>query len=226
MDFEAVVAEMQAEWQRELEQRASTAGLSVEELERLEAERRRSEDRAKERETFLHRFEGLEPPEVLGAIFDYTMKRTIAVQAVDRWLSARKPALLLFGSRGTGKTVASLYALRRMGRGALVRAHELAERIAPTAEERRYGVRQVSLSSELIAIEDVGTERSDDRSRAALFLVVDSRQTPRRRTIITTNLTRAQFIERCDDRVIDRLRHTAAAVDLGGESLRSNGAGL
>lgn len=220
MDFVAMVEAMQAEWEREEAEQALRLGITVEELRRREAERRRREERAREREEWMARHEGIEPPEVLEAIFDGTLTRTRAVAAVDRWLESRKPMLILYGVPGSGKTVASLYAIRRMRCGTVVRSTELGRRISPTYEERKLGTRQVSLATTLICVEDLGAERMDDRWLESFFALVDSRQSPRRRTVLTTNLTPVQMQERYDDRVIDRFRGIAVGVTCGTESMR------
>ena|GEM_PF-1930517 len=74
----------------------------------------------------------------------------------------------------------------------------------------------------VLAIDDLGREYSDQHGRwlAELDLLIDDRHEMRRPTVITSNLSPKEFIERYGERIADRIRQTGLVVNCVGESLR------
>ena len=149
---------------------------------------------------------------------------TDATRAVDRWLASDdKPALMLCGGVGVGKTFAAAVALMRT-RGTFCRAADLPRRVEPWRGEETAD--RLDLDVPLIVLDDLGAEgEAQHRFGSALFRVVDERQTAGR-LLITTNLPRAGIRERYDARVVDRLNACCVAFELRGESMRPKSGGL
>lgn len=73
-----------------------------------------------------------------------------------------------------------------------------------------------------LAIDDLGREYSDQHGRwlAELDLLIDDRHEMRRPTVITSNLSPQEFIQRYGERIADRIRQMGLVVNCVGESLR------
>lgn len=214
-------------WLEQRQQRAKELGISLEELDARQKEEERKRDPF--RDKWLADHDGLQPRHVLEAIYDGSTDRTKGIIAADKWINNPKspPCLFLLGGTGAGKTVAALHALRRMKWGRFVRAAELGATVKPTIDERKIGHKELDPRNvRLLVLDDLGAEQLTARFAEALFLTIDARQDPKRRTIITSNLRREDFRQRYDARVIDRLNSMSLVFSLGGESLRPKVAGL
>ena len=78
----------------------------------------------------------------------------------------------------------------------------------------------LSLSTELLILDDLGTELDRDIARVVLQEVVNARQDRRMLTIVTANITPAEFSEHYDPRTWSRLLQIGRVVEVGGEDLR------
>jgi len=76
-----------------------------------------------------------------------------------------------------------------------------------------------------LAIDDLGREYSDQHGRwlSELDLLIDDRHERRQPTVITSNLSPKEFIERYGERIADRIRQMGLVVNCVGESLRRAG---
>ena len=115
------------------------------------------------------------------------------------------------GGKGTGKTVATLAAIGRLG-GNLLTSLEMARAWKQEHAEAQQ-LRASAIGSRLLVIDDLGTE-PDRASGAVAFQELVNRRQGGMRTIITTNLSREQMTTAYDERTIDRLRHGGVMVSL------------
>lgn len=163
------------------------------------------------------------------AIVDKTIRRTRALEIVDRWAGDPKgrPILVLSGAIGTGKTLAAGVLVANAKTGRVIAARQLSETVIPFAAEIARGVQPLNLTARLLVLDDLGTEdpKRDRRWTEAFATFIDARQC-HGRTLITSNLKRADFRERYDARIVSRLNASAKAVELVGESMRAKGGGL
>lgn len=74
-------------------------------------------------------------------------------------------------------------------------------------------------SEPLLAIDDLGKAQDTEWSRAAMFRLLDARYRSQRPTIITTNQTYRDLLDRLGGALVDRL-HDARWVYVGGPSMR------
>lgn len=101
----------------------------------------------------------------------------------------------------------------------------LGKRVDPWKADTEAGIRPLRMDAALVVLDDLGTERADDaRFHDALFRLIDERQDAGTRTLITTNLARADIRPRYGDRIADRLNHVGIAVEIRGASMRRPGA--
>lgn len=165
------------------------------------------------------------PPKDVERVARDELDDTPAIIAVKGMRDAGRKMLVLAGERGCGKSLAAaawLYnyepakssmrtAMRTTGRRFLEadRVHKLDE---TRLSEAAYAV--------ALVLDDVGVGGSDfdDRTMATLL-------TRRYRhgldTVITTNLSVEEFVQRYGDRVFDRVCEVGAWLSVGTESLRS-----
>lgn len=243
LDFEAVIAAAQAEAEARDQREATTLSISVDELyARRESEAAHEAAHARHLaacEQRAERIMAISPaltPEMAQAVTQGVLRESPewpAYTAVRRWLldPASKPILVLASGTGVGKTVACAWALAHMG-GEYVRAVELAKRHEPYRAEAEP---LAMAPHELLVLDDLGTEtRSaagalDRRFMPALYDIVDQRQGVMRRgtrwiprrTLITTNLTKKQFVEAYpDERIRSRLAQSCTWVALDGVDQR------
>jgi len=107
---------------------------------------------------------------------------------------------MLLGDPGQGKTVAAAWALSRCA-GRYIRANELCELRASRWRGRdRY---QKHLTTELLVIDELGTEADISLAAPTLQDVIDARQRLPRRTLLLGN--DLDLVARYDARTLDRL---------------------
>lgn len=142
--------------------------------------------------------------------------------------------LIMSGATGTGKTLlANLIASRFVDDEKsvlLVRSSEIHEMVRATwsksSRETETDVLDNIISQDLLVIDELGEAdlshnaemRQADRER--LSRIIDGRYTKGLPTVITTNLTKPQIIERLGDRAWDRLQQNAVFIAFDWGSFR------
>ena len=152
---------------------------------------------------------------------------TRAAEIVTKFLAApesnpRARVLWLAGSVGVGKTVAAIGAIADVG-GRVASADQVRRAYGQEHDEARE-LRVHLEDCGLLVVDDVGTARSADEEKRALYELVNARQGGRRRTILTGNLDAHEIAARYDERLLSRVRHVGAIVDCGKKSLRRGAA--
>ena len=148
---------------------------------------------------------------------------TEAWKITSRWLQTESTFLVLRGGRGTGKTVAALAALARLG-GRVFSAVEVVRAFRQEHEEAR-ALRERILACRFLVLDDLGVERDKDAAAMAIQEVVNARQGGGFRTLITTNSSRKQIEDDYDSRTLERIEHGGIFYSLRGESLRTRAPG-
>lgn len=167
------------------------------------------------------------------AIADGTLEPTLALRAVQRWLEVKpSPWLVLIGGTGTGKTVAAAYAMAAAASRFQSSAYISATRLRPMLTRAVWDGDEMprEATAGLVVLDDLGAEKETDpeKFRAALCELLNTRQSMRTRTIITSNLTRQRLGDPSvyGARVVDRLNHLAQVVELRGDTMRRKVGGL
>jgi DNA replication protein DnaC len=159
---------------------------------------------------------------------------TRALQAIRIALGLRRPhrfVLLTGGSDsgrsvGTGKTTAAAHALVAMGGGVYIESAELATLAGSRRWEDRERVR-MAREAECLVVDEIGVEAgvaARTARDAALFDVVNRRQSKPKITVLITNLATGDVIKQLDERVRSRMRQSIAIVDCTGEDMRRRAA--
>lgn len=159
------------------------------------------------------------PSRVLTAAL--AARETPAVALAREWLAGPKPWLVLMGGTGVGKSVAAAVALVDASKARQsclwVPAVELATR-AGGFDGVAFGLR--CKGADVLVLDDVGMEHGNDFARSVLSEVLQHRHENEARTVITTNLSGADFARRLDARLVDRIRSACVSKALVGPSLR------
>lgn len=146
---------------------------------------------------------------------------TPAVFAARQWLATGRTWLLLAGDVGTGKSVAAVWAAlevaRQGGTVAFRRAAEVARLSGfdAGADELAH-LKRVTI----LVLDDLGTECTTEWGQSILHELLDARHDDRRRTVVTSNLKRADARARLGDRLSDRVQQDGRVVWLEGSSHR------
>jgi hypothetical protein len=169
-------------------------------------------------------------PEDRAALIRGTLRRSVhSLGLVMSWHErfhgrrpgAHVPIVVLLGPTGRGKTVAGAWLIAEEG-GKYVSALELAKRLC-TMHWRDANWSAEVLSARVVVLDDVGTEPESDRDAAiaAMFEFVNKRQALAKAfTLITANLTRAEFDARYGERTVARIMHSGRFVEAKGQDLR------
>jgi DNA replication protein DnaC len=145
------------------------------------------------------------------------LQETPATKSVETFLDSGKTFLLLLGSPGAGKTLATTHALAHHG-GTFVRAVELA-RLSQYETNDRAQLESAHKVG-LLVIDDLGAELLHDGWRPMLDELIDVRWGARRKTILTTNLDAGTFKTRYGARIADRIRDDGFVEKCGDQSRR------
>lgn len=142
-----------------------------------------------------------------------------AMSITARWADSPKWFLCLAGGPGTGKTTAAAGALLTLG-GQMVTAMETTDHLFDRPWWAELETHRV------IVLDDLGTEKPDTEGywQARWFSLADQRYRNDQRLVVTTNMTRDDWISRyCEGdggRTRDRLREGGVFASLSGASMR------
>jgi hypothetical protein len=125
--------------------------------------------------------------------------------------------LVLAGNPGCGKTVAACTRIEDRETGALMRAADFVELGNGYADrDRLAALGRVGV----LVLDDLGVEYHDAKMVCRIDGLLDSRAANGLPTIITTNLTSAQFQRRYEDRIWSRIVQFGDYVELDDPDLR------
>lgn len=135
--------------------------------------------------------------------------------------------LLLRGETGLGKTHLSTSVARVLIDRGLDAVYETAPILFGDFEAVRFGhtrgdedLTQKYFDCDLLIIDDLGTELSNQFTISVLYHLINTRLNHRRSTIINTNLSWAELRQRYSDRITSRLFGEFTPVELAGKDIR------
>lgn len=189
--------------------------------QRQERDERELRERTATREFWTRNSLSRLPKKLSGLVMsDAANANAPAAKAAIDWATKDgKRVLLIRGGVGVGKTVAAAMAAKAVA--------SLARTTASISWQRpndfvsgmlhTYDANAPMIGRDLAIIDDVGRETKVDFCEALCSAIDDEDM----RLVITTNLTKDQFRERYDVRLIDRLKEVGRALDVKGESRRN-----
>ncbi len=134
--------------------------------------------------------------------------------------------LMLYGPVGTGKTfLTNCIAKELLDRSHSVvyfTAFQLFELLSPShAEENDFRQRsEAVLDSDLLILDDLGTEMLNTFTVSRLFQVLNERALRRRSTIISTNLSLKDFRDLYSERIFSRITSSYTLLKFTGSDIR------
>ena len=168
------------------------------------------------REAIVSRVEGRVAPDVLAELRagKASSSPTKASSEVRRWLGSSKPAIVLCGAPGAGKTVAAIRAMiSHRSTWQYIRAADIGRARERWPSDQGVEIEPLRLSAGFMLVDDLGLEALEDRRVVqALDEIADARQSMSRRTVYTTNLTADQLRARYSERVRSRWAQSAVIV--------------
>jgi DNA replication protein DnaC len=173
-------------------------------------------------------------PELEAAVVAGGAGETASTRAVRDFVAGPLTFCLLLGGTGTGKTVAASEALLRARVGW---TEDGAPRWSYSPREARFihasdagrlglfDVESVRTMNKLesvrwLVLDDLGAEFVTDVWRTNLGSLITERNSGKRKTLITSNLTVEAFRERYDARILSRIKGSGVVVGSGTEDLR------
>ncbi|MEM7515323.1 MAG: hypothetical protein AAF368_00165 [Planctomycetota bacterium] len=198
---------------------ADTTTISDNEAKRLERLRSR-EQRAERLRRYRHVISSEDAERIVRRKLDSQAWGHV-VDFMKRWRKGRARFLWLCGLKGRGKTVACMGALAEIG-GVYITAEDARRAFAQETDEARE-LRFKLRGSQLVILDDAGTERDALQAKHAVYQTVNQRQGRGMATLLTSNISIADVYRtngRYDERAIARVEHQGAIIEVGGEDLR------
>ncbi len=134
--------------------------------------------------------------------------------------------LLFYGETGTGKTfLANCIAKSLLDKEKIV-IYQTAFKLLEILEEIRFGKDgdkdkyALLFEADLLIIDDLGTEMTNTFTNSELFNIINSRLLSNKKTIISTNLSPKEIMDRYDDRIFSRLFSKFIVLHFFGKDLR------
>lgn len=146
-----------------------------------------------------------------------------AFRVVREWLATSTSWLVLCGQRGTGKSVASTWAVREILRRGDSAALKSIAYIASLSSFESGAVELEYLQRvALLVLDDAGTEQVSSHTASRLHQLLDARHEAYGRTIISSNIrwsdtdenTHDGLVSRLGERIVDRIAQSGRVVQL------------
>lgn len=160
--------------------------------------------------------------------------QTLANEAEDfcaRWYAndAVRSLMVIVGAYGSGKTHTARSIFRFCSCAAMNAlesgkwgSHKLPNSIfiswpeaASAFAEKQFGVMEDALEHDLVILDDIGAENDPWKVSADRLCQILSRR-EKKFTVVTTNVPAANWIERFDGRINDRLMRNSTVIDISG----------
>ena len=167
--------------------------------------------------------------DTIGPEEDSPSPRAMAQEALNaaRTCVGSKTSLLIYGQVGVGKTFLGEAILNEAAKtghpGLYFSAREFFEILADAAFQRNDAALTTAaliLKSDLLVIDDLGTELTNSYVESELFRVINERLRAGAVTVISTNLTPGELAGRYSERIFSRLMSGFRLVKLTGDDLR------
>lgn len=167
-------------------------------------------------------------PRTGQSIYDYMSQVADRCRAYAYAFGKEKGSLLFTGTTGVGKTfLSNCIAKELMDRCYSVvylTATEVFDLFSKDAfhyeEEASDEVSQYILESDLLIIDDLGTELSNSFTNSKLFYCINERLLRRKGTIISTNLSLKELADTYTERVTSRILSSYQVIPLFGSDIR------
>lgn len=161
---------------------------------------------------------GLSPRQRMRGVVDYC--KTYAEE-----FDEGAPNLLLRGSTGTGKTFLSLAIAKRVTERGYSAVYAPVQQLLTRLEREHFGRAEgdsmhTLTECDLLVIDDLGTEFTSPFYTACLYQLVNTRALEGKATVISTNLTQRDMLERYGEQLTSRLTGLYVPLLFFGKDIR------
>ncbi len=134
-------------------------------------------------------------------------------------------SVLMVGGTGLGKTHLSSAIAHRLIEQGIEVCYVTAPELFTRLEKEKFGrmdgeENEEFFESEVLIIDDLGSEMTSSFTVSALFSVVNSRMNSGKSTIINTNLSQADLEETYNDKIVSRILGTYKVLFFSGSDVR------
>ena len=138
--------------------------------------------------------------------------------------SLKSPSLLLSGGPGLGKTFLSACIARTVADRGFSVTYESAAAVFTEFEREKFGgeegLTRKYLASDLMILDDLGTELTTQFSQASLYALLNGRLLEERPLIVSTNLTAVEIQQRYTPQIVSRLLGNCETLLFFGTDIR------
>jgi len=134
--------------------------------------------------------------------------------------------LLFYGETGLGKTfLTNCIAKALLDKGKIV-IYQTSFKLLEILEELRFKNNNdkekynLLFEADLLIIDDLGTEMTNTFTNSEIFNIINSRLLSNKKTIVSTNLSPKEMMDRYDDRIFSRLFSKFTVLHFFGKDLR------
>jgi len=134
--------------------------------------------------------------------------------------------LLFYGETGLGKTfLTNCIAKALLDKGKIV-IYQTSFKLLEILEELRFKNNKdkekynLLFEADLLIIDDLGTEMTNTFTNSEIFNIINSRLLSNKKTIVSTNLSPKEMMDRYDDRIFSRLFSKFTVLHFFGKDLR------
>lgn len=132
--------------------------------------------------------------------------------------------LFFYGSSGTGKTFLATCIARDLLYKGYVVVYRTATQLIEDIKEIRFNdneeVFDMLMNTDLLIIDDLGTEFKSELSRTEVFNIINGRLLDKKKMIISTNLTPEELKSKYSERLLSRILGDFMNIKFGGVDLR------
>ena len=148
-----------------------------------------------------------------------------AIRAKVEKMRETRRGLYIWGPVGTGKTYAAYAIMKKLGelgiRATLYTAPDLMDKLRDDfGHKDTYNLDRILENRGVLIIDDLGAEKITEWVVETLHRIVDKRYREVLPTIVTSNNSLDELVERVGDRIPSRLAETCDVVKLEGEDRR------
>ena len=143
--------------------------------------------------------------------------------------SADSHSILMMGHTGLGKTHLSLAIADAVLKKGYTVIYDSAGALLRRLEQEQFGRGQEAVSSDtmelllecdLLIFDDFGTEFDTSFTRSAVYTLLNGRLSAGKATIVSTNLSNTELLERYGDRIVSRLFASCICMAFHGKDIR------
>ena len=134
---------------------------------------------------------------------------------------------MFYGETGLGKTfLTNCIAKALLDRGKIV-IYQTSFKLLEILEDLRFNndtkdrtKYNLLFEADLLIIDDLGTEMTNTFTNSEIFNIINSRLLSNKKTIVSTNLSPKEMMDRYDDRIFSRLFSKFTVLHFYGKDLR------